>query len=270
MNTDESKAQVHKHNSRVTRIVQDFSFDSNLIICETFQDAWIKGSQLLIDKKWEIRNLIVQIKNPIAIDHTFHKKIINFADENHLIGPKHVAYTIFPHKLYEIYATSDDLFHAYNRQGGLYERLRRRPHSGWGTYFRRMTHYETNKGTVNQLKKIIDAIYGRSNIYKAAYTILIQKPGGENVRPLGSPCLNYIAIQLENRMKKLGLLCIYRNHDYLERAYGNYWGLCNLVKFLANETGFTIGPLIVVSSHAYINNAKRKFKSLIQSLNEIS
>ncbi|GAI55776.1 unnamed protein product, partial [marine sediment metagenome] len=197
---------------------------------ETFQQTWLKGAKLLIDNNWEVQNLVVHIQNPAAYDEKIHKRIADFANANHLIGPKHVAYTIFPHKLYETYTTSASLFHAYNRQGGLYERLRRRPRSGWGTYFRRMTHYENNKCTINQLKNIIDAIDNRRKIYKAAYTIVIQKPGGETIRPLGGPCLNYIAVQLKSEVRELGLLCVYRNHDYLERAYGNYWGLCNLCR----------------------------------------
>ena len=96
-----------------------------------------------------------------------------------------------------------------------------------------MTHYNGPDGTVNQLNNIIAAIRDRENLSKAAYTIVIQEPGGETVRPLGGPCLNYIAVQAEpgqaGQPLTLGLLAVYRNHDFLERAYGNYWGLCNLL-----------------------------------------
>lgn len=64
----------------------------------------------------------------------------------------------------------------------------------------------------------------------------------------------------------LGLLAVYRNHDFLERAYGNYWGLCNLLNFIANEVGATPGPLTCVSSHAYVDKKKTAFKTLLESL----
>ncbi|MCJ7504472.1 MAG: hypothetical protein MUP80_15640, partial [Acidobacteriia bacterium] len=108
----------------------------------------------------------------------------------------------------------------------------------------------------------------REYLSKAAYTVLIQKPGGETVRPLGGPCLNYIAVQTEQgqagRPLTLALLAVYRNHDFLERAYGNYWGLCNLLMFLAKEVGGLPGPLTCVSSHAYVAGKKRELKQLVE------
>lgn len=243
--------------------------NKNLIIEETFQRAWIRASQLLASKNWKTRNLIIDVKNPGSFNSTIHNEIVKFTNINHLMGPKHVAYTIFPHKLYKRCKRSSKLFIEYNRKGGLYERLRRRPHRSWGTYFRRMTSYETKEGIINQLENIIDAINNRQNIFAAAYTIVIQKPGKETIRPRGGPCLNYTALQLNNQSKELGLLCLYRNHDYLIRAYGNFWGLCNLLKFITKETALKLGSLAIVSSHAYIDTKRREFKSLIETLNEM-
>ena len=93
-----------------------------------------------------------------------------------------------------------------------------------------MTYYETKHGYVNQLDNIINAINNRSKKHKAAYTIYIQKPGCETIRPRGGPCLNYIAVQIEKKeTSEIGLLCVYRSHDFLERAYGNYWGLTQYI-----------------------------------------
>lgn len=129
-----------------------------------------------------------------------------------------------------------------------------------------MTHYENTSNVENQLFNIINAINTRERISSSAYTIVIQKPGGETVRPLGSPCLNYLAIQLDREEDNLGILAVYRNHDFFVRAYGNYWGLCNLTNFMARETGFSPGPLTCVSSHAYLKGSKRNFKRFLDSL----
>jgi thymidylate synthase len=233
------------------------------IVTDGFQSAWLKVVRHLIMTHWEIRNLIVQIRNPSLFDQIYHSKIDAFTKTQHIIGPKHVAYTIFPYKLYERNENAMELFTAYNKERGFYDRIK----TGWGTYFRRMTHYEGANGTVNQLSNIINAIRDRENLSRAAYTVVIQSPGGETVRPLGGPCLNYIAVQAEpgqaGQPLTLGLLAVYRNHDFLKRAYGNYWGLCNLLVFLAKEVGGLPGPLTCVSSHAYVDAKKTELKQLV-------
>jgi len=234
------------------------------IVTHDFQNAWLEVVKQLMSYHWEVRNLIVQIKDPSAIDQGFHDKMESFARAQSILGPKHVAYTIFPHGLYKYKGDATGLFTAYNKQRGLYDRIK----TGWGTYFRRMTNYEGAYGTVNQLANIISAIRDRDNLSKAAYTIVIQHPGGETVRPLGGPCLNYVAVQAEPAQSvdlvTFGLLAVYRNHDFLERAYGNYWGLCNLIRFLAKETGGASGPLTCVSSHAYVSGKKTALKTLVE------
>jgi len=233
------------------------------VVREDFQKAWLEAVRQLMASRWELRNLVVQIKDPRVLSQPFHQKIESFAKAHGLLGPKHVAYTIFPHRLYQGKGSAAALFTAYNRPGGLFDRIK----TGWGTYFRRMTSYGGSSGTVNQLGKIIAAIRGRSTLSRAAYTVVIQNPGGETVRPMGGPCLNYIAVQAEpgkaGQPLTLGLLAVYRNHDFLERAYGNYWGLCNLLVFLAKEVDGTPGPLTCVSSHAYVEANKTALRKLV-------
>lgn len=235
---------------------------------DSFQQVWKEAAIFLKDNGWEIRNLVVHINDPTAFNVQFHEAFSQFCTLNSILRPKDVAYTIFPHKLYRTRGTADRLFNSYNRKGGLYERLRRRPRRGWGTYFHRMTNYEIQDAPKNQLKNIIEAINDRPKIYKAAYTVVIQKPGGETIKPLGGPCLNYLAVQMEPTASKslLGLLAVYRNHDFLERAYGNYWGLCNLVCFFAEETDSDPGPLTCISSRAYIDKHKRPLSDFLSTL----
>lgn len=239
-----------------------------LVEQDCFQTAWKEATCLLKDHGWEIYNLVVNIKNPTAFDDQIHENFSEFCVKNSLLKPKHVAYTIFPHNLYKKNFSANEVFDAYNRDRGLFHRLRSRPRSGWGTYFRRMTCYEINGHIENQLNNIIQAINSRPRISKASYTIIIQKPGYETVRPRGGPCLNYLAIQMEPRNPNplLGLLGIYRNHDFLIRAYGNYWGLCNLICFLAKETNTVPGPLTCISSHAYVDRYKADLAYLLRSL----
>lgn len=120
---------------------------------------------------------------------------------------------------------------------------------------------------INQLDNIIQAIRNRSTTQKAAYTIIIQQPGSETIRPRGGPCLNYLALQLvPGKPRSIGLLAVYRNHDFLERAYGNYWGLCLLLQFIAKETGSKVGPITCISSHAYVPNKREALISFLRNM----
>jgi hypothetical protein len=238
-----------------------------IILGNNFQHAWIEVAKLLICSRWELRNLIVQIKDTKDYNSDIHDKVTEFAKKVDVLTPKQVAYTIFPHGLYKRKGTKNIFFKEYNRPLGMYDRLMKKKR-GWGTYFRRMTNYDKNGVPINQLGNIIDAINKRSNTMTSAYTMIIQNPGGEMLRPLGGPCLNYIAVQLDTHQKPLGvgLLAVYRNHDFIERAYGNYWGLCNLLNFIAAEVGGTAQCLTCISSHAFVPNKRMKLKYFVEKL----
>ena len=234
----------------------------------SFQLAWLDALGQLSTSGWELYNLVVHIEQPAVLDGSFHAEIERFSAANSLLRPKDVAYTIFPHRLYRLLGHGPRLHAAYNRQGGFYDHLRRRPRAGWGTYFRRMTHYESSSSAVNQLDNIVNAINARRYVHKASYSIIIQYPGNETIRTLGGPCLNYIAVQMhpaENH-PLLGIMCVYRNHDFVGRAYGNYWGLCNLARYLSQETGAVLGPVTVISSHAYVDRLHGPVRGLLPLL----
>lgn len=237
------------------------------VVRPSFQDGWAAGARILRDNHWDVRNLVVQIEKPCLIDAAVHQQLCDFSENIGILGPKHVAYTIFPHGLRRKDQQAEKLYHAYNRKRGLYERLVRRSANPWGTYFRRMTHYESPSGPVNQLKNILDAVQSDAMTYTGAFSMIIQEPGGEMMRRRGGPCLNYVAVQRERGDPSvLGLLCVYRSHDFLERAYGNYWGLCNLLAFMAEETDSQPGPLTCVASRAFVSAHKMKLRELLDTL----
>ena len=95
------------------------------IVRDNFQDAWLSVATRLIGSSWDLRNLIVHIRNPDLLDPIFHGNIKSFAKTHGLIGPKHVAYTIFPHGLYQHKGSGAALYTAYNEPHGLYEKLQR-------------------------------------------------------------------------------------------------------------------------------------------------
>lgn len=236
----------------------------HLIEQKSFQTAWLSAVDHLSSVGWSTYNLIVSITQPSQLDAHLHADVGAFCTDRGLKTPKQVAYTIFPDGLYERYHAAEPLFRRYNSAGGLYSRLNHIKRERWGTYFRRLTHYPSAGGSVNQLGKIIQCINSRPNVYKAAYTMVIPEPGRETAMPRGGPCLNYVSVQMDpTTPPTVGLLAVYRNHDFLNRAYGNYWGLSNLLRFVATETGSQTGRLTCVSSHAYVDDHRGDLRTFV-------
>lgn len=225
-------------------------------------EAWLAVSSYVLANNNEARNVLVAIENPVCTDPGLHQAIEYFSHAEDLRTPKHVAYTIFPKGLARTRDTSE-LFAAYNRKRGFFDRIR----NSWGTYFRRMTFHAGRRPPVNQLQLIIDAINSRTSCYRAAYTMIIQQPGGENIRPRGGPCLNYLAVQMEpGEPRTISLLAVYRNHDVVERVYGNYLGLGWLLHFLCDATNSRVGQLTCLSSRVYVSGKVRALRALLETL----
>ena len=237
-----------------------------VVTAQSFQEAWLKAVKILMKNDWHVWNLIVQTTEPESFNEVFHEKVRIFAKEQNFRSPKGNAYIIFPFNLYDPSKGAQDLFDKYNNPRGLYERKFKR---NWGTYFRRLSHVDNSDNENCQLHNLINAINNSDKVFKAAYTLIIQRPGKELVRNRGGPCLNYIAVQLKpGNPKEISLLCVYRNHDFLERAYGNYWGLTKLLQFIAHETDSKPKRVTCVSSHSYVKDKKRALKQLVKSLEE--
>jgi len=243
--------------------------------------AWLRAVEHLVDCSSERFNLMVSIRNPTQTELTIHTAYEQLLSNHGLLTLKQVKYTIFPYSLYvQVNKDPDRLFERYNRVGGVYDRLRRRytRKFGWGSYFRRMTYYPMldeygNTRIVNQLGEIIQMLQDRTRVYKAAYTISLQIPGTNGRRIMGGPCLNYLALQLTSP-RVLNALAVYRNHDFIQRAYGNYLGLGYVMEFICDQTGYSMGKLNCLSSHASVANIAgsdswpsiSEIRSIIQSL----
>jgi thymidylate synthase len=231
-----------------------------IVICEnSFQIAWAQAIRKLCANHWEAWNVIVQINHPEHFNEDINNLLeyfvkINKTKDNNLIPQKHIAHTIFPQRFYK-YGISKDIL--YNKYWRFFNRPREKPRPGWGTYFARMIKYPTPTDDIDQLGNIIKNINNRPKNYGASYTIIIPCPDRDINKTIGAPCLNYITIQTEripnhNNTKIINMLAVYRNHDFTRRTYGNYFGLCNLLKYIAHETNSQVGTLTCVSSHAFV------------------
>lgn len=147
-----------------------------------------------------------------------------------------------------------------------------------GTYFQRLIwwpHWDTPRGQrINQIENIIAKISsGRATRVVHEMALEVDSPetitearlynpsrDRKHTRMMGFPCLSHLSIKPESAEKaggKIHMAALYRNHYFIERAYGNYLGLGRLLKFIADATNREVGELLCVSSLARLDGLSK-------------
>jgi len=210
-------------------------------------DAWkAGGSQLAHASGHAINNLITEIAQPWEFDPAwlklFNPMSVGGADRLSV-----VASVLFPSRS-KLRGESRKSYYA--RHSRILERARksRRVRSAWGsTYFERLVSFE---GTTNQIERAVAALSSWPKRSSAAIVMHTSAPHMDGLRTRGSPCLQYLEV-LWNPDDSLDLVAVYRNHDFVNKALGNFLGLARLLQSLADESGKPIGKLVCHSVHAY-------------------
>ena len=108
--------------------------------------------------------------------------------------------------------------------------------NGRGTYFQRLIDYPGGENGINQIENIIQSIQDNKNNRRSRYQATTFNPNTDNLDGpyLGFPCLQHVTLYVT---KKSGLVLngFYAMQHIYEKAYGNWLGLINLGKFIANE-----------------------------------
>jgi hypothetical protein len=73
---------------------------------------------------------------------------------------------------------------------------------------------------------------------------------GRDTLTMGFPCLSHVSFSLQKGV--VHMTALYRNHDFIKRAYGNYVGLGRLLRFVGRQSGWPIGELSCVSASATV------------------
>ena len=152
---------------------------------------------------------------------------------------------MFPTKLILKYPSRPQFYSAYMR---LHQRAMKWPRnrSRWGTYFERLVAFG---GTENQLELLITKL----NTWPRNTTGLVfhlSSPSVDRPRTRGGPCWHFGEI-VWRKGDILDFVAVYRNHDYFNKALGNFIALGQLLRFIANESSKVPGKLICHSVHAY-------------------
>jgi hypothetical protein len=173
-----------------------------------------------------------------------------------------VADTIFPFSLWNPNA-KDAGEAVYKRFARIWPRLRKRSRlNAKGMYFQRMVAYNDRKGgAVNQLQHVIET-YKKGNHRRSALQVSIFDPieDHSDARISGFPCLQQVAFTpMPDGLTVTGQYIL---QYAVDRAYGNYLGLCRLGHFMSAEMGVPLKRVVCISNYVKLGRNKAKLNSL--------
>jgi hypothetical protein len=232
----------------------------------TIAEGWASAAEyLLAQPSRDAVNLAVKIGSPLEGIRTT-KLIDSLLREKGLPSVGTVANTIFPRRLAARSSGPSSLTQRYRH---LLPRLKRNPKNRTGLYFERMVAFETAGHPIDQLESLIDKLRAARTAVGGAmssrYEIAIYDPLHDHNKMRGFPCLSFLSFHLHEQHLHLG--AYYRNHNFVERAYGNYVGLGGLLSYVAAEASWQPGEMLIVSGHASIERGAKGY--LTQVIEEI-
>lgn len=214
--------------------------------------AWLAAFKAVDERpKHQAHNVIIDVLDPTA-GATLQNEVVREVNKFLVAREKSIeciANTIFPQGLYEAFGmpTFIDKFHM-----DVLPKVKR-SQSWSGYYFERITSPLIGGG--NQLSRMIERMQDPKNKSLNKHELSLFDPERDvNGGPYGGQCLSFLSFHLlPGYPKRLLLTAQYRNHYYSEKLLGNLIGLGRLMKFVAKETGSTVGHLTVISTHAEID-----------------
>lgn len=171
-----------------------------------------------------------------------------------------VASTIFPASLWNPARHRQDLFARYQRISRRVRHASRE--NSRGIYFERMIQGGAN-GRENQLEWIIKNYQSRRGVRRSALQVAIFDPKQDHSASalIGFPCLQHVTFA----PTKAGLCmnAFYATQFLVERAYGNYVGLCRLGRFVAHELKRPLVKMTCFTGIAQCDESKADIRTLL-------
>jgi thymidylate synthase len=217
-------------------------------------EAWLNVTHHLLTNGPVETNVIVTIEDPAQFDPTWLVRFDPRAEKQGGDWIRDVMNTVFPQKSLDNSTDRNAFYDRYRKAH------RRSKHKRWGTYFERLIRFGAKEE--NQLDNVIWALNRWKNNPHAALTIHLSSPETDSLRPLGAPCWHYGEFLCPDR-HTIELVVVYRNHDYFNKALGNFLGLARLLRFVCRETGRNPGRLVCHSVRAYYDANKAQFQRLV-------
>ena len=178
-----------------------------------------------------------------------------------------VANTIFP-SLWNPNADRKELYDRYER---ILPRLRKNRRNNNGLYFQRLISYGEggeSANSVNQLEHIIQT-WQKGNHRRTALQAGLFNPYKDHTdqRQRGFPCLQQVVFA-PTRDGRLTVTGFYATQYVVERAYGNYLGLCRLGRFMAHEMGLRFDRMTCIATPVKLDRTKKAVKGISELVNQ--
>lgn len=174
-----------------------------------------------------------------------------------------VANTIFPWSLWNRAEPRALLFERYTR---ILPRLRKSSTKNRrGLYFERMVT-GGGQGRENQLDFALNQYQKRKGVRRSALQIGVFQPAIDHsgAAQLGFPCLQHVTFAPTK--KGLHVNAMYASQYLIERAYGNYLGLCRLGSFLAHELEIPLVQVTCFTGVMQMEDSKRDVEGLLATM----
>ena len=229
--------------------------------------AWAKVF-LTVLKANEVSPVVVVIRNisdtgPEEIPEIRHALDDLLEGDGKGLSCNTVANTIFP-SIWNPRADRQELYDRYNR---ILPKLRKHQRHRYGLYFQRLTSFgadEDDNCGVNQLERIIET-WHRGNHRRTALQAGLFDPHQDHTdqRLRGFPCLQQVSFAPCGD-GGLSITGFYATQYLVERAYGNYLGLCRLGRFMAHEMGLRFDQMVCIATPVKLERPKYSVKSLAE------
>ncbi|MCG7321348.1 hypothetical protein [Arsenicicoccus bolidensis] len=253
---------------------------------ENLAEAWLRTLEAVHAQGGNAVNVITTVTDPCAPDSPAIRSAVDaLLVDGHRSGTRlqsieTVAGTIFPAELYNdpgeafdptqgaaqtemLDGAAEDLYDAYL---DILPTLRTDRANKSGTYFSRMISWpgKTADGT-NQVAARITSLraarvknHTRRNIDDIVIGGEAEQPvdpvsglqvyAATDRRTMGFPCLVHVDLTLYQG--HLSMAAVYRHQLLITKAYGNLLGLARLLRFLADQSGFEVGELMISATMA--------------------
>lgn len=227
--------------------------------------AWAKVF-LRVLQAGEISPVVVAVKDVGNDGPAEIPEIRNALDEQLVADGKGlsvntVANTIFP-SMWNPSADRQELYERYRR---ILRRLRKHSGNRYGLYFQRLISYGADKngeGGVNQLEHIIQTWHKGNHRRTALQAGLFDPLSDHTHQPVrGFPCLQQVSFARSGD-SGLSITGYYATQYVVERAYGNYLGLCRLGRFMAREMGLSFNQMVCIATPVQLARSKKSAREL--------
>ena len=232
-------------------------FEPYSISVDSIEQAWYEAVEILL-KNGKRTGLILHIRKPQMLNSKDLARFDPKSYNNNLMSLSDVANTIFPEST-DRWDLSVAGFSSY--YSNIYKRFHKRNPHTWGYYFQRLVEFGPKK--INQLERVITKLNLWEYDYHAALVIHLSSAETDKPRPRGAPCLQYLQLGKADE-NRLGMIVVYRSHDYFSKALGNFLGLTRLLHFICKKCGAMPGSITCLSSYAYLSENKELTREMLK------